>query len=67
MADPRFVHLRLHSEFSVVDGIVRPLRPGMSGKAHVVTGSRTLAEHAADLSRRIREYLRGAESMGERK
>ena len=23
MADPRFVHLRLHSEFSVVDGIVR--------------------------------------------
>ena len=23
MADPRFVHLRLHSEFSVVDSIVR--------------------------------------------
>ncbi|MCC7079596.1 MAG: DNA polymerase III subunit alpha [Burkholderiales bacterium] len=23
MADPRFVHLRMHSEFSVVDGIVR--------------------------------------------
>ncbi|MFO0722420.1 MAG: HlyD family efflux transporter periplasmic adaptor subunit [Myxococcota bacterium] len=42
----------------VVDGKQKPLRAGMVGQAHVVVGSRTLAEYALEPLRQIKENFR---------
>ena len=39
----------------VVDGVVKPLRAGMSGKAHVITGKRTLSDFAFESLRQLKE------------
>lgn len=41
----------------VIDGVAKPLRAGMSGKARVRVGNRTLAEYALEPLRQLRENL----------
>lgn len=50
----------LIDDFVVVDGRSKPLRAGMVGQAHVVVGSRTLAEYALEPLRQLEENVKSA-------
>jgi len=52
----------LIDDFVVVDGKSKPLRAGMVGQAHVVVGSRTLAEYALEPLRQIKENLKDVDT-----
>jgi len=47
----------LIDDFVVVDGKQKPLRAGMVGQAHVVVGTRTLAQYALEPLRQLKENL----------
>lgn len=52
--------LELDEQVVTVRGKPRALRPGMSGRARIVVGRRTLASYAFGPLRRLRESVRGA-------
>jgi multidrug efflux pump subunit AcrA (membrane-fusion protein) len=55
----RFVaYATLERDSFVVNGIPHPLQAGMKGDAHVIVGSRTLAEYAFEPLRQLREDTR---------
>jgi multidrug efflux pump subunit AcrA (membrane-fusion protein) len=45
-------------EIVAVKGQVLPLRVGMRGDAHIITGARTLIEYAFEPIRQLRESLK---------
>jgi len=48
----------------VVDGLPRPLRAGMQGKANIVVGRRTLITYALEPLRQLQESFRDAPARG---
>jgi multidrug efflux pump subunit AcrA (membrane-fusion protein) len=56
--DQFVAYAKLDRNFFLVNGTPRPLQAGMKGDAHVIVGSRTLAEYAFEPLRQLREDTR---------